>query len=314
MAGFHCFKNATCLVTGASGFIGSRLVRVLVSSGAEVVAAVRPTSEPWRLDNIKETVDIKPYDLAESGHVREIVVSTKPDFVFNLAAYGVRYSEQDRNLLFRVNSICPSELMLAAAQLSIRRFVQIGSGFEFAPSNDRMDENARIEPVNLYGVSKAAASMTARGTAEEFDLRVSLVRPFSVYGPGEDERRFVPYVITSALRGMDVKITAGTQLRDYLYVDDLVDAIMRAAIMPTARFTSYNVGGNEQIAIKDLAKKIISLTGCPVHLEIGAVTIDRPEPTCFLADSTRAENELGWVPKYSLEAGINETIRWYRKR
>jgi len=139
------------------------------------------------------------------------------------------------------------------------------------------------------------------------------VRPFNAYGPMQSPDRVVPEIITRALQGQPLKMTQGTQTREFNFVEDLVDGMVRAASADGIDGELFNLGCGREVSIRDLASLVLERMGDPIQAEFGALP-ERPiEIPRMYADSSKATKRLGWQPVTSLEAGLDRTIEWYRQ-
>jgi len=307
-------RGRRALVTGAAGFVGSHLLAALACAGAEVAGLEKPGASWRRLEMLEYTDSVQRLeaDLTSPGAFLDAVKEWKPDVIFHLAAYGVRAQQSNPQLMASVNTVAGFEVARAAAEHGVQRLVWMGSGFEYTPNQpEAMDETTSTAPENLYGASKLAGLELARFIARTTALELSVLRLFSTFGPAEHPSRLIPYVILSALRGQDIEMTQGDQERDYLMVEDVAQALMTVATNPDAAGGVFNAGSGEPLTVRDLVRTIVYRMGDPVPVHVGARPMARPEPKRFVADATRLQR-LGWSPSYTLQAGIERTIAWYR--
>lgn len=309
-------EHPTVLVTGASGFIGSHLVRRLVDEGFGLVGTYRNPDELYRLKPVADRIHLVRLDLRDAEAVGRVLLERQVQWVVHCAAYGVRAEQGIGPRVVEENVAMATTLGVIALEHQVSRFVYVGSGFEYAPRCFPITEDVALEPVNLYGAAKAASWSVLDYLCRVEGLPLVTVRPFSVYGPGEDLRKFVPYVISSAIRREPAVLTTGDQVRDYVFVEDLVDAIARA-LARGAPGRTYNLGGGPQYAarVRDVAELVMQLCDVPRELlRYGAANRNRTESPMLVADPTRAHVELGWRPRVTLEEGLRRTIEWYRLR
>jgi len=142
---------------------------------------------------------------------------------------------------------------------------------------------------------------------------IVLLRPFNAYGPAQSPDRVIPEVIVRALEGRELQMTSGTQTREFNYVVDLVDGFVRAALTPAIEGELLNLGCGEEIAVADLATKILGLMGDPIKAKIGALPERPNEIPRMCSDSTKARELLGWKPAHTLDDGLRRTIEWYER-
>jgi UDP-glucose 4-epimerase len=296
------------LVTGGSGFIGAHLVRRLLDLDCDVVAQVRRQSDRWRIAEVADSLELVQADLAALEPDTLAAALAGVEVVFHLAAAGVHpAAEEDAPAIVQTNVVGTLRLLEAARSAGVTRFVNCGSCFEYGPGAD-LDEDAPLLPVTEYGASKAAAGLLAHAFARRHGLPVVTLRPFTVYGPREAPHRLIPHVIRGALRDERIELTGGAQARDFVYVDDAVDAFIRAAVVAEAAGGTFNVATGEPVTVREVVLAILELTGSvgvPVFGGLGYRPTDAP----VLSGSPRRASEvLGWRASTPLAAGLQRTI------
>jgi len=232
------FKGRRCLVTGAHGFIGSTLACSLRQAGAELFSP--------RRDEL---------DVSDAVALCAQVHAYAPECVFHLASEGVGKPVTPEQLR-RSNVDGTKNLVSALATLpSAPRVVLLGSGFEYAAKEGPLIEGDEITPFSDYGVSKVDAAALAR--QEGGRLPLIWVRLFNVYGPGEPEARLLPYLARRASEGLPVEVTGGEQLRDFTYVDDVAEGLLRLALSMPARpaWEVCNLGSGHSIRLRDFIQE-----------------------------------------------------------
>ena len=259
------------LVTGASGFIGSHLVRGLVHAGCEVGALMRRQSDQTRIHDVLPRIRPLTADLLDAEGLQAVVKAFQPSVVFHLAAYGVNSWTCDAGQAMLTNAIGTANVLEACRDLTLDAFVYAGTCFEYAGGTARCREDAWPAPVNAYAASKTAGWVLAQFYERAHDIPVVGVRPFQVYGPQEAPNRLVPSVILSALRGQDVRVSEGKQVRDFIFVEDVVAGFMRAAACRQARGAIVNLGTGQGVAVRAVIEKLIEVLGTPVPVMYGAV-------------------------------------------
>jgi|688.fasta_scaffold42216_6 UDP-glucose 4-epimerase len=210
-------------ITGGTGFIGSHVLNQALAAGHEVVALRRPGAKPRIL------VQTNPIWLDGTLTDEFGSVLASCDALLHLAAYGVVGGSDDWERCFQVNLSDSLKLWTRAVDAGIRRFLIVGSCFEYGRSGERYDAipaTAPLEPTTAYGASKAAASVAAHALAVEQELQLVVARPFHVYGPGEASGRFWPSLVEAAKRGSDLAMTSGGQIRDFQPVDQAANQLL----------------------------------------------------------------------------------------
>ncbi|WP_433782026.1 NAD-dependent epimerase/dehydratase family protein [Actinomycetospora sp. CA-101289] len=289
------------LVTGASGFLGRHLVRRLQRVGAEVHGLTRPDA-PARTG----PVAWHRADLGDADAVRAVVREVRPAAIVHLASQ-VR-GDRDGDLavsMLEANTRAAVTVMIAAREAPGCRVVLAGSIEE-----PRGDE----PPVSPYAAAKAAATGYARLFHAQDDLPVTVLRIAMVYGPDQpDARKLVPHVCTALARGVAPSIGSGTRGVDWVYVEDVAEALVLAAVQPDAPGRVLDVGSGRAVTIAEVVAELADLAGHHGPLGLGAHA-DRPDEHVHLADPEPAAEVLGWRAHTPLRDGLARTLAWYRDR
>ena len=252
---------SSVLVTGASGFLGSHLVRRLVRQGFDVVSVFRKAG-------FQEDKRHFRLDLRDTREVQKIFREFRFASVIHLAASGVSAEAENFEDLVAVNTLATASLARIALSNNVQRFLYVGSAFEYRPQAHSMNEMTPLGPPNLYGASKAAGWMLLDTLYRLEGLPLVTLRPFSTYGPGENPSKLIPYVILQASRGEPIRLTLGSQVRDYVFVDDVLEALRLGLTGPTAVGQVYNIGTGPQEAksVRQLVEEILTTMGAPLRL------------------------------------------------
>ena len=290
------------LVTGASGFIGARLCDRACDLGALVHGVSRrpsPDLSPaWRWENV---------DLSDEAATRALVRRVQPDVVLHLASEvsGDRSPHVILPML-HANLLAAVNVMLASQEAACGRIVLAGSMEE----PDLGDAKAVAQ--SPYAAAKWAALTYARMFRALYGLPVVHLRIFMVYGPGQrDLRKLVPYVASSLLRGEAPELTSGEREVDWIYVDDVVDAFLSAAVRPGAEGASLDIGSGELVPVRAVVARLRRLVGGNIEPRFGAVPHRKLERV-RVADPTTAADAIGWRPRTSLDEGLARTVDFYR--
>jgi nucleoside-diphosphate-sugar epimerase len=306
----------TVLVTGATGFIGACLVHYLTRRKSEIHVITRETSNKWRIRDLLPNPLVEHVaDLRDKNGIARIANETKPDIIYHLATYGAYHFQSNLEDIVSTNISGTANLLNACSKVGFERFIAVGSSSEYGTKDRPMKESDLLEPVDFYGVAKAAASLFCQCFAKLYDMPVSIIRPFSVYGYYEAPTRLVPSVINACIRGKNPRLLSPSSVRDFIFVEDLITAFLMLASNKTERGgETYNVGYGKQYSVSDLVSKVIKITGAPVQPMWGAApTRARREPKHWVSDTSKIRKSLGWKPKYDLDHGLRKTITWFRK-
>jgi UDP-glucose 4-epimerase len=290
------------LVTGASGFIGSRLAARLLEADANVHAASRS-------DRTSADVRWWATDVCDTEAARTLIGSVKPNFIFHLASHVTGSRGLDAVLpTLQANLLSTVNILLAAAEVGCQRVVLAGS-LEEPDGEDR-----EPVPVSPYAAAKFAANTYGRMFHSLHGLPVVTLRIFMVYGPAQpDETKLVPYVITSLLRGRSPELSTGTRPVDWVYLDDVVDALLASATAEGALGKTLDVGSGMLTPVRAVVEEIVRMMRPSVAPRFGAVP-DRPNERVRVADLERTQALLGWAPRTPLSRGLAATVDWYTSR
>jgi nucleoside-diphosphate-sugar epimerase len=300
------------LVTGATGFIGRHLVRRLIEAEAQVVVLVRPGAcapAQWHDGVICIACD----DWSEAG-LRAALASQPFDVAFHLATYGVSPTDRDPRLMLRVNVDLPAHVVHLCKEQGAR-LVMAGtfSEYERPPDQRRLTERSSLETAKIYGASKAAGGVVATALAESLGVRLRLLRLFKVYGEGEAPHRLLPSLVAGLARGERVPLSDGTQIRDFIHVEDAVEACIKAGhdmtVPARAQTATWNVCTGIGHSVRTFAVLVAQAMGERVELlGFGDLPMRAEDEPYLVGDGERMLRALGWRPKHDLAAGIRAAV------
>jgi nucleoside-diphosphate-sugar epimerase len=300
------------LVTGAAGFIGSHLTRRLSALQCRVTALVRPSSDLVRIEDILDQIQIAKCDLSCADVDDLVGKCSHPQIVFHLAAEGVNQSRQDVLAIAQANVIGTLALLQMARACDVERFVFSGSCFEYSPG-DGLTEDLVPDPVSEYGASKAAAAAFVSAFYNSYKLPTVSLRLFTAYGPYEAPYRLIPGAILNALAGENMALTSGEQTRDFVYIDDVIDAMLKAAVSPLAVGQTINICSGAATSVKQLVTMIFDSTTTAARPLFGAIPQRNNEMRTLSGNPNKARDVLGWAASTSLADGIANTAEWFRE-
>ncbi|MCW2953949.1 MAG: NAD-dependent epimerase/dehydratase [Conexibacter sp.] len=319
---------ATVFVTGAYGLLGSWLVRALVARGDRVVVLQRDRTprSALLLDDVERSVDVVHGDLLDPGLLERALGEHEVDTVFHLAAQTIVGTANRSPLAtFETNIRGTWTLLEACRSQAVARVVVAASDKAYGASATLpYRESDPLQPRFPYDVSKAATDLIARSYWHTFGLPVAVTRFANLYGGGDLNRsRLVPEAVAAVLAGRAPVIRSdGTPERDFLYVEDAVDAYLRIADAlddadpaRTARGEAFNAGGGRPHAVRDVVALICAIAGTDVVPEIrgrAGTGSPRGEIDRQYVDAGKLRERTGWAPRVELEAGLRRTVDWYR--
>jgi len=303
MPGAGRLSGKTALVTGATGFIGAALARRLQGEGAVVHGLSRRPAPAGDACDRWWTAD-----LVDGDATRRVLDAARPDLVFHLASQVAGAREVEHVLpMLHANLVGTVNLLAAAAQPRGPRVLLAGS-MEEPPTDGRWPV-----PASPYAAAKLAAGAYARMFHALYGTPAVCLRIFMVYGPGQpDTRKLVPYVTTSLLRDEAPALSSGARRVDWIYVDDVVEAFVAAAVAEGVEGRTIDVGSGELVTVRSVVERLVALIRPSVAPRFGAVA-ERALEQEPVADPAPAAALLGWRPRVPLDEGLRRTVAWYRE-
>lgn len=298
------------LVTGAHGFVGRHSLAPLVERGYEVYAvASKPRDDD---DDVSaDEVRWRACDLLHESDVETLVREVAPTHLLHFAWYvepGKFWSSRE-NLRWAEASL---RLFRAFAERGGRRIVAAGTCAEYDWADGLCSESETpLRPATLYGACKHATSVVLEALAREAGLSAAWGRIFFLYGPAEPASKFVASVTRSLLKGEEARCTHGRQRRDLLHVADVAGAF--AALLDSDVEGAVNIASGHAVELREVVGKIAEKTGREDLVRLGAVPAPDGEPPLIAAEVKRLSEEVGFRPAFDLDAGLDDTIRWWRQ-
>jgi UDP-glucose 4-epimerase len=318
------YRDRAVMITGGLGFIGSNLARRLVDLGADVllVDSLIPDygGNLFNIDGIADRVRVNVADIRQQSTMNYLVRDR--DVIFSLAGQ-VSHIDSMRDPYTDLEINCRSQLTVLEACRNHNPKVKVvfaGTRQVYGrPDSLPVDETQLVRPTDVNGINKAAGEYYHLVYNNVFGIRACSLRLTNVYGPRQllkhNRQGFIGWFIRLAIEDRTIEIFGdGSQLRDFVYVDDAADAFLRAGARDACNGDVFNVGGDEPIAHRDLAALLLKIAGT------GAVRyVDWPADKkvidigSFYADSTKFKTATGWHPMVSLEEGLRRTVAFYRE-
>ena len=309
-------KHSRFLVTGGAGFIGSELTRQICELGSPVTVVDNLVNGKRRnLENLPSgSVRVHIADIRDQDLMARLMSDV--DIVFHLACLGVRHSIHSPAENHDVNATATLKLLSSARTCGVRRFVYVSSSEVYGTARwVPMTEAHPTLPMTVYGASKLAGECYTRAFHRTYGFPTVVVRPFNTYGPRchheGDSGEAIPKFMLRSMAGRPLVIFGdGTQTRDFTYVSDTAEGILRAGLADEAVGETINVGSGRELTINDLAGEVSAAAEQPA----AAIVHDQPRPGDVLrlyADTTRARTLLGFEPKVGLQEGLAKLRAWY---
>lgn len=293
------------LLTGGSGTLGRALLELLSrQAGVRVLVLCRKGGRPLpKLPGIRaQTVNF-----ASSANLTKAFTSFRPDAVVHAAATGMEIPRPPLLALVDANVMLPLRVLRAASRIRGLHFVMVSTGLAYRDQGRPLREEDPLETVHPYAATKAAADLLLRAAAPALGVPLTVLRPFSFTGPGDEGTRLFPSVLRAANTGGKLSLTAGRQVRDFLSSRDVATGVLAALRHPPASSACpaiYNLGSGKTLALRRVIEDVVERLGLRVRLGFG----DRPpgpdEPRFLAADIRRTARELGWKPREDLAHAV----------
>ena len=291
------------LILGGTGFIGYHLAKEAIKKNFEVSSLSK--NNPAKKRYLKKV----KYIIADIANKKSINKIIRDDFqyVVNLAGY---VDHTDEIKTYRSHYLGCKNISNYFLKKNIKLFVQVGSSMEYGLSKSPQKEDFKCKPKSIYGKAKFLATKYLLNLYKKKKFPVTIVRLYQVYGPYQDLNRFMPVVINSCKKNKDFPCSHGRQYRDFLYIDDLIDAIFLILRNPKATGEIFNIGSGKPLKIRNIIKKILSYyrSGKP---QFGEIKLRKEEQMRIYPDIFKARRILNWKPKINFLDGLKKTIKYY---
>lgn len=308
------------LVLGGPGFIGRWVARLLTRAGAELYVPARDCRNAKRtFAEFDVRGEILKLDLRDTGIVDRMISEIDPAITFNLAGYGIDRSECSEELAHQINAVLPEILCRTVAKSSTRanwsgqRFVHVGTAMEYGDVRGDLRESSPTRPTTVYGRSKLAGTEAVASVCRENSLAGLTARLFAVYGPGESHARLLPMLNEASRTTGPIDLTAGLHRRDFTYVEDVAEALLRLGRAECRPGEVVNVATGTLSSIRSLveiASRKIGVTNG--RLDFGSLPTRPEEMDHDPVNVDRLLELTGWKPGTELNEGIRKTLSFTR--
>lgn len=296
------------LITGGTGFVGANLVRVLTSAGIVPHLLIRPDANLWRLRDVAPSVVFHHGNLTDEGALEKVVEKVRPDFLFHLAV--PRGSDEGaRDEMLRVNVLGASSLIRLTRIFGISRVIVAGSSLEFGSSLFALREDSALSPQTWHGATKAAAYLLFQQAVLAEALPITVLRLFHIYGPWESGHRLAPTTIRAALYNQPLDLTGPGIRRDWIFIEDVVEALLRVADVDNVPMV-FNIGTGKETTNEEFVSQVEAVTQRSICTAYGAYTPRLTDTAHRYADPSLAARFLGWKARHDIADGILRTLQW----
>ncbi len=292
------------LITGASGFLGFALLKEILANGDEPIVLARESSDLEKI--IQLHVEIIFYEKLCDPNLVNKILHLKPVIFIQCGWLGVRGIERNNAAQLTYNIPLTIDSIELANQLGCKQWVGIGSQAEYGIKNRAIDETMTLEPVTTYGKAKVAAYWTAKGLCDYYGIKMLWSRVFSLYGPGDQNDNFIPYIVHKILQKQTPKLTKCEQKWDFLYIDDAAKLIF--SLIEIEAVGIYNIGYGKATKLKSVAEMIRKHMKSDIKLNYGALEYNDQTIVHLEADMNKVYNLIKWKPMVKISDGIKLTI------
>lgn len=306
------------LVTGAAGFIGRASLEPLRAAGYEVCAVLAPRPDELQpADTVLSAIEVRHADLTDPLAIDALLEAAKPTHLLHFAwiATPGLYWQSEENYRWLSAS---RHLLAAFGRHGGVRAVMAGSCAEYDWSRVEVCHERSSPLADAAGTATpyAACKIAMQRSLEEYGRSAGIStawgRIFFQYGPGEHRERLIASVIVNLLTGREARCTHGRQIRSFLHVEDVGAAF--AALLASAVQGPVNIGSGDRIAIAELLERLAREIGRPDLLKLGARAAPPGEPPVLVPDIDRLREQVGWTPRWRLDEGLKDTVRWWQAR
>ena len=258
-------------------------------------------------------VKIYNVDLLDKKQLTKIVNKINPNFIIHLATYSNYRNQTDTEEMIDINIKGTLNLLLASKNIDYKLFINTGSSSEYGIKNNPMKETDLLEPISFYAATKASVTFLCQAFAKEYQKPIITLRPFSVYGPFEEEKRFIPTIIKAVVENKLIKLTPGNQRRDFIYIEDIIDIYIKS--LSCGKKLSgqiLNMGTGIEYTNDEVIQTLFKETNKKVKIEKGAYPKRIWDTSHWVADISKTKKLLNWKPKFTLGKGLRYTYNWFK--
>ena len=301
-------NNLKVLIPGGTGFIGFHLCLFFIKKGWKVYSISKSKPKKNRKVNGVKYIFC---DVSDKNKLRK-KLADHYDYVINVSGY-VDHSKK-RSIMRSHYQGCKN-LVDIFKKKKLKKFIQIGSSIEYGKKKSPHKETnvKKFNTLSFYGNAKLASTLFLLSAFKKESFPVSILRLYLVFGPYQDDNRVIPYVINNSLDGKSFACSPGNQLRDFLYIEDVVNAIYKSIKSHKNDGEVINIGSQKPIKIRKLIIKIVNLIG-KGKPNFCKIKIRSDEPIKLFPNISKAKKILNWTPKTNLIKGLKKTIKFYKQQ
>lgn len=303
------------LITGATGFIGRNIINNLKEK-FKIYALLLKENERMLIPQVEYILWEDFFNKNKEIITLEGKKVEKIDSVIHLASYGVNPQDNDIDKMIESNIILTKNLILNLNRIACKNIIFTGSGFEYGDKGRvKLIENMELNPFSLYGATKASSFLVGKKLCENLGISYINLRLFNIFGEYEGDNRLIPQIINNYLLGNELKFTKGEQIRDYLYIKDIIEIYEMIIEKNKYNNETYNVCSSEELKIKEFIMKVAEVIGIDKNkLNFGAIPTRKEEAMYIVGDNSKLKKDFNWNKKYSYEIGIKSMYEFFLER
>ena len=304
---------ARYLITGASGFVGSNLIRKLIDDNNELTILIRENSDLWRINDLLPKIQTIKTDFSNYEKLEKLISDVDPNFVYHLGAYGGYPFQTSIQKIAHVNIINTINLFESLSKCNnLKLIINFGSSSEYGPKSNPMNENDETIPTTPYGISKLTQTKFAKFYSENMNLPIVTLRLFSVFGPFEEPGRLIFDIMTSIIKGKTIELSSPFPRRDFVYVSDVIEAIETITTAKNIVGDIFNIGSGVMHSVEDVVNIALEIAKSDnrISWEVKQKRVF-DDMTPWVSDIEKTKKILKWEPKYSFTDGLVLTHKWY---
>ncbi len=304
------------LITGASGFIGSNLLRYFYKNNINVYGIVREKSDEWRIRDFVDKKKIFHVNLENKSKLNKIIKKIKPKTIYHLATYGGSSFQSEEIKIKRCILDGTINLLDACKKNNFDIFVNTGSSSEYGFVNKPMREIDPINPNSYYSLYKGIVTLHCKYISFKESLPIVTIRPFHIYGPYESDTRLIPTLIKSFQQNKKIYLVNPKIARDLIHIDDLINFYVLISLKDKKKYINgkiYNLGFGKRVTIENIFSRLKQIANSKVKPLWGSMKNRSWDQTVWLADMTYVKRKLKWKPRISYYRGLKQTYFWFKK-
>lgn len=306
--------RSSVLITGGAGFIGANLVNKLLDfKYNNVNLIVRESTVLWRLKTALPKIHLHKVDLLDMDNLKKTIEKVNPSIIFHLATYSAYRNQEAALEMIETNIKGTLNLLISSQDINYDIFVNTGSSSEYGIKEKPMKEDDLLKPVSFYAATKSSATLLCQAFSKEYKKPIVTLRPFSVYGPYEENDRFIPTIIKAIIENKPISLTPGRERRDFIYIADIIDIYIKT-IKKGNKLSGeiLNMGTGKEFTNDEVVDMLFKVANKKVQINKGSFPARLWDNSHWVSDISKTKKLLNWKPQNTLLDGLKKTYDWYK--